>query len=137
MTMDAQPTPHLAGRWLTAARILWIVLAVGYLALWLASLPTFYERVSTLTIEPYRLGERVIFDNELARQDALERGLSLQTNAIFEIAFTLFQVVVYYLLTTLIAWRTTDGFGWFTAFVLLLLIVASSMETVVGVARPF
>ncbi len=137
MTTDAQPAPRLAGRWLTAARILWIVLAVGYLALWLASLPNFYERVSTLTIEPYRLGERVIFDNEQARQDALERGLSLQANAIFEIAFTLFQVVVYYLLTALIAWRTSDGFGWFTAFVLLLLIVASSMETVVGVARPF
>ncbi len=137
MTTDTQPDARLAGRWLTLARVVWVVLAVGYLALWLASLPNFYQRVSTLTIEPYRLGERTIFDNETARQDALGRGLSPQANAIFEIAFTLFQVVVYYLLTALIAWRTSDGFGWFTAFVLLLLSVAYSMETVVGVARLF
>jgi hypothetical protein len=139
MTLNSQPTSdtRLTGRWLTLARILWVVLAVGYLALWLASLPNFYKRLSTLTIEPYRLGERVIFDNEQARQDALERGFSLQANAIFEIAFDFFHIAVYYLLTALIAWRTTDRFGWFTAFVLLLLIVASSMETVVGVARPF
>ncbi len=134
---EAQPNTHVTGRWLALARLLWIVLAVGYLALWLASLPGFYERVSTLTIEPYRLGERTIFDNESARQDALERGLSPQANAIFEIAFILFQIAVYYLLTALIAWRTSDGFGWFTAFVLLLLCVAYSMETVVGVARLF
>jgi len=137
MKAETQPDTRLAGRWLTLARALWVVLAVGYLVLSLASLPNFYQRVSTLTIEPYRLGERVIFDNETARQDALERGLSPQDNAIFEIAFTLFPVVVFYLLTALIAWRTSDGFGWFTAFVLLLLSVATSMTHIVGVARLF
>ena len=137
MTADAQPDTRLTGRWLTLARLLWIVLAVGYLTLWLASLPGFYERVSTLTIEPYRLAETTIQDNESVREDALERGLSLEANAIFEIAFGLFQIVVYYLLTALIAWRTSDGFGWFTAFVLLLFSIGSSMGTVVGVAPSF
>ncbi|HLB45555.1 MAG TPA: hypothetical protein VJL59_00885 [Anaerolineales bacterium] len=137
MTANAQPDTRLTGRWLTLARLLWIVLAVGYLMLWLASLPGFYERVSTLTIEPYRLAETTIRDNESVREDALERGLSLEANAIFEIAFGLFQIVVYYLLTALIAWRTSDGFGWFTAFVLLLFSIGSSMGTVVGVAPSF
>lgn len=125
------------GRWLSLIRMLWIILAAAYFLLLLVSLPGYYQRVSSLTIEPYRLGERVIFDNAEANQDAEEYGLSPQAYAAFDIAFTLFQIVVYYLLATLIAWRTTTGFGWFTAFVLLLLPVASLMGTIIGVARPF
>ena len=67
MNARAEANTHLTGRTLLLARILWIVLAVGYLALWLASLPGFYERVSTLTIEPYRLGETAILDNAEVR----------------------------------------------------------------------
>jgi hypothetical protein len=47
------------------------------------------------------------------------------------------QVVIYYLLTSLIIWRTTNGFGWFTAYVLLMLCIGSILGVIVEVAQPF
>jgi hypothetical protein len=137
MTTNLPVVSQANGRSRYVLRGLWLLTAVGYLALLLTSLPNFYQRASTLTIEPYYLGEPVSYDNATAQQDASERGFSPQTNAIFEIAFTLFQLVVYYLLTALIAWRTTTGFGQFTAFVLLFLSIGTLMGHIVEVAHPF
>jgi hypothetical protein len=123
-------------KWLTLGRIVWIVLAVGYLAIWLASLPEFYARVSTLTIEPFRLGERVLFDNTIALREAAERGVSLEASAVYGIVLDLFTSVFYYLVAGIILWRATNGFGWFTAFVLLLMGV-QSFPRAIGVATPF
>lgn len=135
MVPSVQSHPGLDARWPTLGRILWMLLAVGYLALWLASLPGFYERASTLTIEPFLLGDRVIYDNDSMRQEAGERGLSLSANAIYSIAYDMLYVVVYYLIAAVILWRTSSKFGWFTALVLMLL-PANSMQRAVGVAPP-
>ncbi len=122
--------------WLPLARSLWVVLAAGYFILWLISLPGYYQRVSTLTVEPYHLGERVIFDNQIARQEALERGMSLQGAAVYDISFELFQILFYDLIAALILWRASGKYGWFTAFVLMLM-ATTNMGTIVNVARPF
>ena len=136
MKAEAQSDTHLAGRWLTIARALWVVLAVGYLVLWLASLPGFYERVSTLTIKPFMLGERVIYDNEIARQEAIQRGMSAQISAVYGIASDMLPVLVYYVVAAVILWRAPNKFGWFTAFVLMLF-STNNMYRAVGVASPF
>jgi hypothetical protein len=122
--------------WLPLARILWVVLAAGYFLLWLISLPGYYQRASTLMVEPYRLGERVIFDNQIARQEAMERGMSLQGAAVYDIAFELFQILFYDLIAVVILWRARSKYGWFTAFVLMLM-ATTNMGTIVNVARPF
>lgn len=122
--------------WLPLARILWFVLTVGYFTIWLISLPGYYQHVSTLTVEPYRLGERVIFDNQIARKEALERGMSLQGTAVYNIAFGLFQILFYDLIAVVILWRASGKYGWFTAFVLMLM-VTTNMGTIVNVAQPF
>ena len=41
MTSNAQADTRLQGRWLTLARILWIVLAVFYIGAYFAALPTY------------------------------------------------------------------------------------------------
>jgi hypothetical protein len=130
------PLPHAQRRY-RLVRFIWWTLAVGYLALLLISLPNFYTRVSTQTIEPYILGERVIYDNARAQKDALERGVSLESSAAIDVTVVMIQVVIYYLLTSLIIWRTTNGFGWFTAYVLLMLCIGSILGVIVEVAQPF
>lgn len=136
MNEQAGVSTHSASHWSTLARIIWVILAVSYLVIWLTSLPGFYQRVSTLTIEPFRLGERVIFDNATALAEATQRGVSLPTSATITIAFNLFQVLVYYVVAAMILWRTSTGFGWFTALVLMLMGV-DSMTHAVGIASPF
>jgi hypothetical protein len=125
-----------SANWRRAVRAIWIVLAVGYLALWLASLPEYYTRVSTLSIEPFRLGERVIVDNASALLEANQRGLSLPTSAVYSIGLNLFQILVYYGVSAVILWRAQNGFGLFTAFVLLVFSF-TNMENTIGVAAPF
>ncbi len=134
--MVSQPPLPNTQRYSRLVRFIWWTVAVGYLALLLISLPNYYTRVTTLTIEPYRLGERVIYDNARAQQDALERGVSLETSAAIDIIVVLIQAAIYYLLTILIVWRTRNGFGWFTAYVLLLLCTGSIWGGIVEVAQP-
>ncbi len=121
---------------LPLARLVWIILAVGYLLLWLASVPGYYERVSTLTIEPFKLGERVIYDNAIAQTEAEQRGITVQTNAVYNIIYDSIQVLVYYAVAGIILWRTTNGFGQFTAFVLMLF-STTIMSGAIGVAPTF
>lgn len=123
--------------WLRVARLIWLLLAVALCAIWISSLPEFYTRVSTLTVEPFRLGERVIFDNTTALHQASQRGVSFEVSAAIDIGIDLIQIMVYYVTAALIFWRATSGFGWFTAFVLLLMGIGTTMARAVGVAAPF
>ncbi len=55
---NGSPTTTLRGRWLVMLLAVLIVIDLLYFALGLASLPRYYQRVSTLTVEPYyELGE--------------------------------------------------------------------------------
>jgi hypothetical protein len=117
-------------------RLIWIILALGYLLLWLASLPNYYERVSTLTIEPFKLGERTIYNNEMAQTEANQRGITVQANVIYNIANDIIRVLIFYGIAGIILWRTANGFGWFTAFVLMLF-ATTVMAGAIGVAPPF
>lgn len=121
---------------LTMAQAVWIVLAVAYLAIWLPSLPEYYERVSTLTIEPFRLGERVIFDNPTALRDATQRGVSMAASAAIDVGLDLLGVFVYNVVAVVILLRAPTLFGWLTAFVLMWMGVVT-MTRAVGVAEPF
>ena len=48
--LESEASPNRPPRWLKAARILWVVYAVGLLLLYLISLPGYVERVSTGTV---------------------------------------------------------------------------------------
>lgn len=136
MDSDSPSSHRLQRRSLVLARTLVIGLALGYLALWLASVPAFYRHVSTLTIEAYSLGERIIFDNDIAQQRAIDRGMSLPIYAGYVITYHLLQVLVYYTITATLLWRATSRFGWFTALVLTLL-PTNVLQEVIGVAHLF
>ena len=137
MNARTRDTTIFEGRWRIVARAVWIALAVGYFAIWLVSVPEYYVRVSTLTIAPFRLGERVIYANADALDDASQRGVSLETSAALDIGIDLLQILVYYITAALIFWRATNAFGWFTTFVLLLMGVGTNMARAVAVAAPF
>jgi hypothetical protein len=130
MKSDPSSSDQLRGYSLVLARMLWAVLALGYLALWLASLPNYYDRVSTLAIEPVLYGERISFDNDTARQQASGRGLSLPAYALYDIGYSALQVLIYYAVAVTILWRTSSRFGWFTALILMLMPVPALEQAV-------
>jgi hypothetical protein len=124
------------GRVHTLVRLAWTILAVGYLLLWLSSLPGYYEHASTLTIEPFNLGERPIYNNDIAQTEANQRGITVQANAVYNIVHDLIQVLVFYGVAGIILWRAANGFGWYTAFVLMLF-ATTAMSGAIGVAPSF
>ena len=112
------------------------MLAAGFLVIWLASLPAYYERARTLTIEPVEQSGQIVLDNQTFIQDAVQRGMTVQTSVIFELTFNAVQIGCYYLVAGIVLWRAKNRFGVFTAFVLMLLPVVS-MHHVVRVASLF
>ena len=77
-------------------------LNVGYLLLGFVSIPEYYERVTTLTIEPYSVGEVVIVSNEMISAGAAKRGLTLAQYAVEQILFGSTLVVIFGIVAGLI-----------------------------------
>jgi hypothetical protein len=109
----------LPGRWLQLARTLWVILAVGMAVLWLASLPTFYQRVTSQMVPTNVTGASPV-SNEFFQQQAAEAGLSLAGYVVYSTILKGFNLFVFYLLAGLIWWRLPNWFGWATASILLL-----------------
>ncbi|RLT45062.1 MAG: hypothetical protein DWI57_01695 [Chloroflexi bacterium] len=118
-TINPLPDSKRPWRLLSAARGLLAFALVSLLALWLVSLPEYFTRVTTLTMETYSQAGEVITSNELVQTQAGARGLSLAAYALYEIALTVLLMAPFWLVAGLILWRAQgEWFGWLTALVL-------------------
>ncbi len=93
------------------------LVSAGYLALGFASVPLYYARVTTLTIEPYRVGDQVLVSNQVVQSGAAKRGLSLAQYAIEQIVFSSAIVLLSLVVAGLIVYRARwNWFAWYSAF---------------------
>jgi|GEM_PF-2998310 len=135
-TSNLLPGSKRHGRLLPAARALLAFALVSLLALWLVSLPEYFTRITTLTVESYSQAGEVITSNELVQVQAEARGLSLAAYALYEIALSVLLMAPFWLVAGLILWRAQgEWFGWYTALVLAGL-GAVNVEKVFYVAQP-
>jgi hypothetical protein len=120
-SQTSNPLPDSKRHWrlLSAARALLAFALVSLLVLWLVSLPEYFTRVTTLTVETYSQASEVITSNELVQAQAEARGLSLAAYALYEIALSALLMAPFWLVAALILWRAQgEWFGWLTALVL-------------------
>ena len=108
--------------WLIRACAVLIVIDLLHIPLGLASIPRFYQRVTTLTIPIYGAGIGNPLTNQSVLAQAAERGMSLSTIAVYFLGVQLFAALIFSLIGGLVLWRARDHwFGWFTAHVMLFL----------------
>lgn len=119
----SQPRRSRDGNWwLTLTFAVLIVFDLLYLALGFASLPLYYQRVSTLTVEPYYQLEQIAINSEIVLAAANARGMSPPMYAAYWMTFIVTGALIMGGVGTLVLWRVRrHWFGWFTAHVLLFL----------------
>jgi hypothetical protein len=93
-----------------------------YLIAGLASIPDFYQQVTTQTIEPYVVGMTPTLSNDTVAREAVERGLSLQGYALLQIILAVCVALALAGTAALIVWRARQQwYAWYTAFVFVFL----------------
>ena len=101
------------------ARLGVTILAAAILALWLGSLPAYISRVSTETVRPLWIGGQLEASNDMFRQHAAARGLSMGAYALYSALWASLPVAIFSAVGLLILWRAhRRWFGLFTAVVL-------------------
>jgi hypothetical protein len=123
-TQSDPPRDALTSRtrydWRVIACATLIAIDLLYLVIGLASLPRFYRRVSTLTVEPYYQIGQIAISNDIVQIAAAARGMSLPAYAAYWTIFSVFCATVMAGVGGLVLWRARrHWFGWFTAHVLL------------------
>jgi hypothetical protein len=116
-----------------------VAIQLVFLLIGLASLPGYYQRVATRTVEPVLLYGQVMTDNDLIAQAAAERGVSPASYALYRGAFQAAAALIPAALALVILWRARrHWFAWFTAFTILFLGV-SNLSDGISIARliPF
>jgi len=99
-----------------------MVVNVGYTLVGLASIPSYYERVTTQTVEPYVVANHTVVSNELEAKEADERGMSLSAYAIYQIVLRSVLALVPLTVAAMVAWRAhKQWFAWYTAFLIVFL----------------
>ncbi len=99
-----------------------LAINVGYMIVGLASIPAYYERVTTQTVEPYVVGDRTVISNELVAKEAAERGLSLSAYAVYQAALNCVMALVPLAVAAVVVWRARrQWFAWYTAFLIVFL----------------
>ena len=99
-----------------------MVVNVGYTLVGLASIPSYYERVTTQTVEPYVVANHTVVSNELEAKEADERGMSLSAYAIYQIVLRSVLALVPLTVAAMVAWRARrQWFAWYTAFLIVFL----------------
>jgi hypothetical protein len=92
---------------------------IGYLLLGFASIPRYYERVTTLTLQPYDVPAANYPTNESVQQSAAEHGMTLSQYAVEQIVFNSALVLLFMAVAVLIVSRARwNWFAWFSAFFL-------------------
>ncbi|HEY0753818.1 MAG TPA: hypothetical protein VGD98_07655 [Ktedonobacteraceae bacterium] len=93
---------------------------LGFLLVGFASLPLYYERVTTLTIEPYLIGTQDFMSSALVRSGAAMRGLTLPQYVIEQIVFDIVFSLPILVIATVIMWRARrNWFAWYSAFIVI------------------
>jgi hypothetical protein len=96
------------------------LLNVGYLLMGFASIPRYYERVTTLSIEPYPMPAASYLTNEGAVQNATKHNQTLPQYAVTQVTYHSFIVLLCMLVALLIVLRAGwNWFAWYSAFLLL------------------
>lgn len=109
-------------RLLTATFAILLVIQVSYLLVGFASIPAYYQRVTTQSMEPVIYYGQVQLSNAMVGQMATDRGLSLEQYASYRIAAGLIAAPIPLALAIVIVWRSGwKWFAWFTAFVIVYL----------------
>ena len=99
-----------------------LAINVGYTFVGLASIPTYYERVTTQTVEPYVVADQTVVSNELMEREAAERGMSLSAYAVYQIVLNCVLALVPLAVAAMVAWRARgQWFAWYTAFIIVFL----------------
>jgi signal transduction histidine kinase len=98
-----------------------IVFVASHIVLQLVSIPRYYQRVTTGTVPTILLGSgEVTMSNALVAEWAAERGMDLQTYALYSIALNVTITLGFAAVAALILWKAhREWFHWFTALVLL------------------
>jgi len=122
-------------------RILTVIFAglctiqASYLLVGLASLPLYYQRVSTQTVEPALLYEQVFSSNQIVAQAAANRNMPLPQYALYRNVFNAISALFPAAVALLIIWRARwHWFAWFTAFIIFFL-SNSALNDQITVAR--
>ena len=99
-----------------------LTINVGYTLVGLASIPNYYQRATTQTIEPYVIDDRVVISNELVAAEAAERELSLSAYAVYHVVLNSFLALAALAVAAVVAWRARrQWFAWYTAFIIVFL----------------
>ena len=97
-----------------------IIFVASHLVLAVASLPRYYQRVTTGQVPTVVLAGDTRISNELVATWAAERGMTLQTYALYSMALQLVITLGFMSVGMLILWKArSNWFHWFTALVLL------------------
>ena len=120
MKLTIPPSRH--DRLLTICFAVLLAIQVLYLLIGFASIPTYYHRVTTQTVESVVYYGEVQISNELVAQMAAARGLSLTQYAAYRIVFNALAALIPLMVAALIVRRARwQWFAWFTAFVIVFL----------------
>ncbi len=116
--MKDQPTA--LNRLLTIFFAALLAIQVIYLLIGFASIPEYYQRVTTQTIEPVVYYGEVQLSNELVAGMASARGLSLGQYAAYRLIVSMVAALIPLMVAALIIRRARwQWFAWFTAFVII------------------
>ena len=108
------------GRWLVAARVLWLAVVLVELAIFAAAVPPYWSQLSTVCADPS--GAECNWPQLLpAEVEMLEGwGLTIDAYAVYTLAIHVAASLVYFAVGGLIFWRKHDD--WYGLFVSLFLI---------------
>ncbi len=96
------------------------LLNAGYLLMGFASIPRYYERVTTLTIEPYPMFAASYLTNEQAAQNAVKHNMTLSQYAVTQVVYHSIIVLLCMTVALLIVLRAGwNWFAWYSAFLLI------------------
>jgi hypothetical protein len=99
-----------------------LVINVGYTLIGLASIPAYYERTTTQTVEPYVIANQTVVSNASVAKEAAERGMSLSSYATYKIVLDCVLALVPLTVAALVTWRARrQWFAWYTAFIIVFL----------------
>jgi hypothetical protein len=117
--------PSRVNRLLTVFFAVLLAIQVLYLLIGLASIPRYYQRVTTQAIgveKPVVYYGEVQISNETVSQMAVERGLSLAEYATYRIIINVVAALTPLAVAALLVWRAGwQWFAWFTAFIIVFL----------------
>ena len=135
----AEPTADttLRGRWLLAARVAWVAIAVLVVGLFIAALPYDFRELQTVCAG----GDDCLVDVQLTPEDAEaleDLGLSIGFYARYFLSIEILLLIVFGLVAAVIFWRRSND--WMAIFVSLVLLVwgttVSQVTEVLGENRP-